>query len=78
MNDAARALHLDYSEYLALESVLVSQAARRIEVFRRNADGTWTYGDAGAGGRMRLESIDAELSVDEVYGEPVTVTPQAR
>ncbi|WP_437548332.1 Uma2 family endonuclease [Sorangium sp. So ce367] len=49
------------------EYVLVSQAHRRIEVFRRNEDGTWTLYEAGPGERARLASIDALLDVDEVY-----------
>lgn len=50
------------------EYVLVSQAHRRIEVFRRNEDGSWTLYEAGPGERARLASIDGALDVDEVYG----------
>jgi len=49
------------------EYVLVSQREPRIEVFRRNEDGSWTLYDAEASATVKLLSIDAELSVDEVY-----------
>ncbi|WP_437335163.1 Uma2 family endonuclease [Sorangium sp. So ce394] len=49
------------------EYVLVSQAHPRIEVFRRNEDGSWTLYEAGPGERARLASIDGVLDVDEVY-----------
>ncbi len=49
------------------EYVLVSQRQRRIEVFRRNEDASWTLYEAGAGQSAKLASIGCELSVDEVY-----------
>ncbi|WP_437306843.1 Uma2 family endonuclease [Sorangium sp. So ce388] len=49
------------------EYVLVSQSHRRIEVFRRNEDNTWTLHEAGPGERARLASIDGALAVDEIY-----------
>jgi Uma2 family endonuclease len=49
------------------EYVLVSQQERRIEVFRRNPDDSWTLFEAGAGQSVNLMSIDCQLSVDEVY-----------
>ncbi|KYF69181.1 Uma2 family endonuclease [Sorangium cellulosum] len=49
------------------EYVLVSQAHRRIEVFRRNQDDSWTLYEAGPGERARLASIDGALAVDEIY-----------
>ncbi|XYH98155.1 Uma2 family endonuclease [Sorangium sp. So ce1128] len=49
------------------EYVLVSQEHRRIEVFRRNEDNSWTLYEAGPGERARLASIDAALAVDEIY-----------
>ncbi|WP_437972569.1 Uma2 family endonuclease [Sorangium sp. So ce260] len=58
------------------EYVLVSQAHRRIEVFRRNEDSSWTLHEAGPGERVRLASIDGALDVDEIYGG-VLETPAA-
>lgn len=49
------------------EYVLVSQRRPRIEVFRRNEDGTWTLFEAEASGSVKLTSIGCELAVDEVY-----------
>lgn len=52
------------------EYVLVSQRAHRIEVFRRTAEG-WVLSEAGPGESARLRSIEAGLSVDAVYRDPV-------
>jgi Uma2 family endonuclease len=52
------------------EYVLVSQRDRRIEVFRRNADDTWTLHETGEHGCAKLASIDCDLPVDDVYEEP--------
>ena len=52
------------------EYVLVSQRARRLEVYRRRDD-RWLLDEAGAGETLRMESIDAALSVDEVYRDPL-------
>jgi Uma2 family endonuclease len=49
------------------EYVLVSQHQPRIEVFRRNDDGSWTLYEAATSERAKLASIGCELSVDEVY-----------
>ena len=49
------------------EYVLVSQRVPRIEVFRRNEDGSWTLYEAEASASVKLPSIGCELSVDEVY-----------
>jgi Uma2 family endonuclease len=54
------------------EYVLVSQHEPRIEVFRRNADGkTWTLHVAEASESAALASIGCQLSVDEVYANPL-------
>jgi Uma2 family endonuclease len=52
------------------EYVLVSQRARRVEVFRRTADG-WTLHEAGPSETLRLASIEATLSVDDLYRDPL-------
>lgn len=46
--------------------VLVSQHERRIDVYTRDGK-RWILDEFGAGERLRLESIDAELAVDDVY-----------
>lgn len=50
--------------------VLVSQSTPRIEVFRREGD-HWRYSDAGPGQRVQLASVGADLSVDELYRNPL-------
>ncbi|HVK75265.1 MAG TPA: Uma2 family endonuclease [Kofleriaceae bacterium] len=46
--------------------ILASQAEARIEIFRRGADGAWTYRAVGAGERLTLTG-GVELDVDAIY-----------
>lgn len=50
--------------------VLVSQGTQRIEVFRREGD-HWRYSEAGPGERAQLASVGVEISVDELYENPL-------
>lgn len=63
-----------FAHYRRLESlreyVLVSQRARRLEVYRRRDD-RWILDEAGPGETLRLDAIDVALSVDEVYRDPL-------
>ena len=54
------------------EYLLVSQRAPRLEVYRRRDD-RWLLDEAGAGDTLPLASIDVDLSVDEVYRDPLAV-----
>jgi Uma2 family endonuclease len=49
------------------EYVVVSHRERRITVHQRTGSDAWTTRVAIAGGRVRVESLGAELVVDEVY-----------
>jgi Uma2 family endonuclease len=50
------------------EYVLVSQSKRRLEVFRKQADGSWLYQSSPfSPPPLHLESIDCTLSPDDVY-----------
>jgi Uma2 family endonuclease len=49
------------------EYVLVSYQRRRVEVLRRNDDGTWTLHDVRESGVAELSSIGCRLPLDEVY-----------
>ena len=49
--------------------VIVSHRERRITVHSRSGDGQWKARVAVAGGRVRVESVGAELSVDDVYAK---------
>jgi Uma2 family endonuclease len=49
------------------EYVLVSYQRRRLEVLRRNEDGTWTLHDLRDSGIAELVSIGCKLPLDEVY-----------
>lgn len=56
------------------EYVLVSQRARRIEVYRRDGDGEWILSEATSGERAKLPSLGVEISVDDVYRDPLATT----
>ncbi len=64
-----------FAEYRRLASlaeyVLVSQRARRIEVYRRDGR-RWTLDEYGPGESARLESLDVSISVDAVYFDPLS------
>ena len=49
------------------DMILVSHRERRITVHHRDPAGTWTMRVAIAGGRVAVDSIAAELSVDAIY-----------
>jgi len=49
------------------EVILVSHRERRITIHRRDSSGTWVMRVAIGGGRITIESLDAELIVDAVY-----------
>ncbi|WP_433929345.1 Uma2 family endonuclease [Sorangium cellulosum] len=49
------------------EYVLVSYQRRRVEVLRRNDDGTWTLHDVRESGVAELASVGCTLPLDEVY-----------
>jgi Uma2 family endonuclease len=49
------------------EYVLASQKEPLVEVFRRQADGSWVMRVYGAGERARLDSVGCELDVDRAY-----------
>jgi Uma2 family endonuclease len=50
--------------------VLVSQKERRIEVFTRNDDSSWTLRETREG-RALIEPIGCELAVDDAYRNPL-------
>jgi Uma2 family endonuclease len=56
------------------EYVLVSQRAKRIEVYRRDVGGESILSEATTGERVRLPSLGVELSVDEVYRDPLAAS----
>jgi Uma2 family endonuclease len=51
--------------------VLVSQDARRVEVWSRADDGTWSSRDFAAGTAAHLPSFGIVLPLDEVYRDPL-------
>jgi Uma2 family endonuclease len=67
----------DYDTGVKLESyrtipslrdyVIVSHRERRVTVHSRRSDGAWTARVAISGGRVLVESLQAELIVDEVF-----------
>lgn len=63
-----------FAHYRRLPSLrdylLVLQREARIEHYRRNEDDTWTLREVRASGAVHL-SIGCELSVDDVYRDPM-------
>lgn len=49
------------------EYVLVAQERALVEVFRRDADNTWTLRTYGPGAHAELASIDVRIAVDDLY-----------
>jgi hypothetical protein len=54
----------------------VSHRERRITVYRRS-DARWLMRVAVSGGRVAVESIGAELEVDEIYAASTIAEPPA-
>lgn len=52
------------------EYVLVAQKSQRIEVFHREGE-RWVLSEHGPGTRFELASIEASISVDDVYRDPL-------
>jgi Uma2 family endonuclease len=53
------------------EVVLIAHDRRKIEVVRREPDGTWSRHVATGDETIRLTSVDCELAVPEVYRDPL-------
>jgi Uma2 family endonuclease len=47
--------------------LFVANRERRVEHYRRQADGTWVLRTSGPGDRVRIESLGAEFAVDALY-----------
>ena len=47
--------------------IVISHRERRITEHSREAQGMWAIRTAIAGGKVRVESLATELSVDEIY-----------
>lgn len=53
------------------EYVLVSQNTQRVEVFRRQDDGSWRFHEHVPGSDIVLDSIGARFPIDELYRDPL-------
>jgi Uma2 family endonuclease len=49
------------------ECLLVSHREPRIDLWRRRSGGGWQRHTAGRGERLRLDSLDCEIAVDDIY-----------
>jgi Uma2 family endonuclease len=59
---------LDYQGIETLqEYLLVSQKRRRVDCFRRNAEGLWVMKSAGIQDRLELNSVGLAISIADVY-----------
>ncbi|HEY2405721.1 MAG TPA: Uma2 family endonuclease [Polyangiaceae bacterium] len=65
-----------FSHYRGIPSlqsyVLISQKERRLEVFSRNADGSWTLRETRTGA-LEISGIGCALPVEEAYRDPLAV-----
>lgn len=53
------------------EYIVVSHREAHIEIFGKTDEGHWTKtGEAAAGERLKVLSLDCELEVDDVYRDP--------
>lgn len=60
-----------YRRIPSLESyVLISQEERRLEVFSRNSDGSWTLRETRSGA-ADLNAVACSLGIDDVYRDPL-------
>lgn len=53
------------------EVVFVSHRETLVEVIRREEDGSWSRHEARPGRALKLASLGCELSVDDVYRNPL-------
>lgn len=62
----------DYQELETLqEYVLINQKRKRVEVFRRNAEGLWVLHTYKEGSEIHLASVDFRVSIDALYEDVV-------
>ena len=62
----------DYQELETLqEYVLISQKRKRVECFRRNAEGLWVLYSYTQGSEIHLTSVDFRTSMDTIYEDVV-------
>ncbi len=65
--DRGEKLH-NYRTFETLQAyVLVNQGVARVEMYRREDDGTWRYEECEAGETLRLPCLGFELHVDDLY-----------
>ncbi|MEO7733530.1 MAG: Uma2 family endonuclease [Kofleriaceae bacterium] len=59
-----------YQQITSLDAyVVIAQDRRRIELWRRRVDRSWSHRVLGPGEALELEMIDCRVPVDELYGE---------
>jgi Uma2 family endonuclease len=57
-----------YRQFSTLqEYVLVQVEQPGVELFRRNEQGLWVLSEYGLGGALRLESVDVEIAIADLY-----------
>jgi len=66
----------DYRHLDALqEYVLISQTRKRVEVFRRNAEGQWVLYPYGETDEIHLASVDFRCAIADIYEDVDLSTP---
>ncbi|MBP0015766.1 MAG: Uma2 family endonuclease [Roseofilum sp. SBFL] len=68
-----REKRLNYQSLPSLrEYILVSQTQMKVEVYRRNTDGTWSLEILESDDSLELNSVDLTLTMAEIYDEVLT------
>lgn len=57
------------------EYVLVAQAERLVEVYRRNERGRWELAVEARAGDVPIEGLGVVLTIDELYADPLDAAP---
>jgi hypothetical protein len=53
------------------EIVLVGHREKVVELVRREKDGSWSRIESRSGGVVKLASLGCEISVEDVYRDPL-------
>lgn len=71
-----------FALYRRLESlqeyVLVGSETKTVDVFRRDANGAWTFIPYGEGDEMELTSVNLTVTMNAIYEDVVLAAPQAQ
>ncbi|MEO9127917.1 MAG: Uma2 family endonuclease, partial [Microcoleus sp.] len=56
-----------YRQFSTLQEYVLVLEQPRVEMFRRNEEGLWVLSEYGLGDTLRLESVDLEIAIGDLY-----------